>query len=255
MRIFLLLFLLGTVSLSFGQSEDSLIVEAAADSVVFDEDEADTPPIYGASDTTQVQTRSFSESELQELKNDSDLEYKQPPTVAESLWSRFWRYLGELISSLFEGAVYTNWGQLITYLLAIVAFIAIILLILRIDAFKVLYSRESAAVQYSVLDENIHEMDFEKELQLAIDQRDYRRGVRLLFLNALKILSDRNYIVWEQGKTNHEYVSEVKEETLRNWLHQLSFYFDYAWYGNFIISREVFEKVNAIFTDWKGKVR
>lgn len=210
----------------------------------------------GVADSTNLEARKFSEQDYQRLKDDSDLQYQQPPTVAESIWDRFWRFVSEFIESLFRNAVYTDWGRLLLYLVGIGLVILIIMLILKIDAFKVFYARSNAPVtQYNVLDENIHEINFDAEIQKAIAEKDYRRGVRLLFLYALKLLSDRDYILWEQGKTNHEYVAEVKEEGVRNWLHQLSFYFDYAWYGNFLISRDLFDKVNNIFTDWKGKLK
>jgi hypothetical protein len=227
-------------------STDSLSAESEEETRIYD----------GASDTTRVGPRQFSAEAISRLKADEDLQYKEPPTVAESLWSRFLSYLSDMISELFNSAVKTNWGQLISYLLGLGLLIVIIMLILKVDAFKLLYKKEGAVtMRYNVLDENIHEINFENEIQLAISKNDYRKGVRLLFLHALKILSDKNYIAWEQGKTNHEYVAEVKEETLRKWLHQLSFYFDYAWYGNFSISREMFEKVNTIFVGWKAKIK
>ena len=74
------------------------------------------------------------------------------------------------------------------------------------------------------------------------------------FYMRLKFSPTKNYITWEQGKTNHEYVAEVKEETLRKWLHQLSFYFDYAWYGNFQVNRDTFNKVQSTFQDFKSKL-
>jgi hypothetical protein len=219
--------------------------------------EEDETRIYdGISDTTHVAPRQFSSDDISRLRADEELQFKEPPTVAESMWSRFLSYLSDMISELFDSAVNTNWGQFISYLLGLGLVIVIIMLILKVDAFKLLYKNEGAVtMQYNVLNENIHEINFENEIQLAISKNDYRKGVRLLFLHALKILSDKNHIAWEQGKTNHEYVAEVKEETLRKWLHQLSFYFDYAWYGNFSISREMFEKVNTIFIGWKAKVK
>jgi hypothetical protein len=130
------------------------------------------------------------------------------------------------------------------------------MLILKIDAFKVFTATANvASVRGNIFEENIHEIDFDSEIQKTLDQKDYRRGVRLVFLYALKLLSDKQHITWEQGKTNHDYVAELKEETLQRGLHELSYYFDYAWYGNFVVSRELFDKVNFVFVNWKGKIR
>jgi hypothetical protein len=246
------LLLINVVAIAQTEADTTVVEDFAFEE--FDEDYSDD--IIGAADTTEVLARSFSDKTISELKRDSDLQYEAPPTIAQSLWQRFLIWLSEMIASVFSSAVETNWGRVVSYLLGIGVLVLVILLILKIDAFKILYTNQGAStIKYSVLHENIHEIDFDQEIQNAVDNGDHRRGVRLLFLYALKILSDKQYIHWEQGKTNHDYVAEVKEETLRNWLNQLSYYFDYAWYGNFTVSKELFDRVNLIFTDWKGKVR
>jgi hypothetical protein len=108
---------------------------------------------------------------------------------------------------------------------------------------------------HNVLDEYIHEMDFDKLIQEAIAQQDYREGIRLLFLKSLKMLADKNSIHWEQGKTNHDYVSELQATEIKTGFNQLNFYFEYAWYGNFLINRDMFQRVQQVFTVWREKVR
>lgn len=230
-----------------------------ADTTVVTEGEADISSneatmIRIPSDSLPVYERSFSKEQVQRLQSDPSLDYEQPPTVAESLWDRFWAWVGYLIGKLFRGAVGTDWGRLIVYVIALALLVAVVMLMLKVNAFRILYSGQGAAQQYEVLDENIHEMDFDKLIQEAADRQDYRRGIRLLFLYALKLLSDKQLIHWESGKTNHEYVGELGKGELRNGLNELSFYFDYAWYGNFTINRDTFGKAQNTFVDWKSKL-
>jgi hypothetical protein len=49
-------------------------------------------------------------------------------------------------------------------------------------------------------------------------------------------------------------VGELGKGELRNGLNELSFYFDYAWYGNFAINRDTFGKAQDTFVDWKSKL-
>jgi hypothetical protein len=79
-------------------------------------------------------------------------------------------------------------------------------------------------------------------------------ATRLVFLHALKILSDKHLIDFNPGKTNHDYVEELSSSDLKTGLNELSFYFDYAWYGNFSISEDQFLKIKNVFSDWKNKV-
>lgn len=206
-------------------------------------------------DSAKITPSSFSETLIDDLKNDPALQYKETPTVAESLWTRILAWLGEFFNSLFDGAVNTNWERVLSYVLGLAVLVIIIMMLLKVNAFKVFYSGEGATVQHNVIEENIHEMDFEKLIQQALDQKDYRKGVRLIFLFSLKMLSDKHLIDWEQGKTNHDYVDELKQAELKSGFNELSFYFDYAWYGNFAINAETFIKVQAVFSEWRTKVR
>jgi hypothetical protein len=251
----LLIFLLSCATPAYCQLDSSAIEEWwEADPTGIDHTAEELPE--AAPDSSVVNARQFNSETLRNLQNDADLQYEQPATVAESLWERVKMFFVLLLSALFANAVETDWGRVLVYVLAFGALVVGIMLILRVDAFRVFYSGGGAApVRAGTLDENIHEIDFDKEIQYALDNQDYRRGVRLLFLYALKILSDKQYIAWEQGKTNHEYVNEVNEETVRYWLNQLSYYFDYAWYGNFRVSKEMFDKVNGIFRGGEAMVK
>ncbi len=68
------------------------------------------------------------------------MQYKEPPTIAESLWDRFWLWLIQMIASIFESAVTTNWGKLLAYITGIVLIVVLIMMLLKVNAFKVLYS-------------------------------------------------------------------------------------------------------------------
>lgn len=229
-------------------------VETEGDGNISQEESNEATMIRIPPDSLKLNQRSFSEDQVQRLQSDPDLDYEQPPTVAESLWDRFWAWVRYLMGKLFTGAVTTDWGRLIVYAIAMALLVAVVMLMLKVNAFKILYSGRGAAQPYQVLDENIHEMDFDKLIQEATDRQDYRRGIRLLFLYALKLLSDRQLIHWESGKTNHEYVGELSNGALRNGLNELSFYFDYAWYGNFAINSDTFGKAQNTFVDWKSRL-
>jgi hypothetical protein len=221
-------------------------------------------PLYAQEDSTQVdrklttidsahvERKDFSEEHVQKLKRDSDLNYKTPPTVAENFWSRLLAFFFRLFEHLFRGATATGAGKLIVYLLILGIAVAVILVLLKVNAFRIFFSgADEGSKNYAVFHENIHEMDFEKLIRDAVRDQKSREGTRLVFLHALKILSDKQLISWDPGKTNHDYVEELKEGQLKAGLNELSFYFDYAWYGDFPVSAETFEKVQTRFATWR----
>ncbi|HYG04359.1 MAG TPA: DUF4129 domain-containing protein [Chryseosolibacter sp.] len=231
--------------------------ELIADSVIGEGSEApvDLYVNYTAlPDSSEVEAKSFDADLLEKLKRDPDMRYKQPPSVGESLWERILRWIIEFILRILDGAMNTSWGNVIVYALGVALMVVIIMMLLKVNAFRILYNAQGVSHRGGI-EENIHEMNFDKLIDEAVAQNDYRRGVRLLFLYALKMLSDRHLIRWESGKTNHEYVSELQTQDLKSGLNELSFYFDYAWYGNFDITSETYHKAALIFSVWKEKIR
>lgn len=228
-----------------------------ADTVTQDEAaefETSTEYVSAASDTLAIDKKSFADEKLRELKNDPNLNYEQLPTVAETLWDRILRWLSQFLQSFFEGAYNTNWGRVLLYAGLVALIVVLVMMVLKVDAFRILYSRAGSSPKLDVLDENIHEMDFERLIQESIDQQNFRKAIRLVFLYSLKLLSDRQLILWESGKTNHDYVGELQQKELKSGLNELSFYFDYAWYGNFQVNRDTFNKVQSTFQDFKSKL-
>lgn len=257
MKLFWLFFLLLILpDYSHAQQPDS--VTEAADSLFsyFSDSFNDAEDSRGAADSSIIAARNFNDGKLKDLKSDPDLNYKEAPTVAESLWDRLLALLAQFLDSLFRNAVTTDWGRVFSYAIGLALIVAVVMMLLRVNAFRLFYKGEGASTMpYNVLDENIHEMDFDKLIAQAVASHDYRKGIRLLFLKSLKMLADRNFIHWEHGKTNHEYLAELTKEDLKTGFNELNFYFEYAWYGNFSIDHEMFLKVQNLFTDWSGRVR
>jgi hypothetical protein len=246
-----------TVAATFclAQDYDSAVASDSA-YAYFDKTLQEDSQARAAPDSLKITARAFDESKLNELKSDAELQYKEAPTIAESLFDRFLKLLSQFLDSLVQGAVTTNWGRVISYLIGVGLLVVLIMMLLKVNAFKVFYGGQGASsMPYHVLDENIHEMDFEKLIQEAIGSGEYRKATRLVFLNALKILADKNFIHWEQGKTNHDYLSEVTAADLKPGFNELNYYFEYAWYGNFIINHEKFLKVQQVFDAWRERIR
>jgi hypothetical protein len=253
-RFFLVLLFVVNYTVGFSQEADSLVYNP--DSTYAEIDAEDQPDSTAPPDSSDVAARSFDSETLKDLKADPSLQYKEVPTVAESLWDHFKLWISQLIQAIFENAVNTNWGRVFAYIVGIVVVAVLIMMLLKVNALKVFYSAQGAGTfKHTVLDENIHEMDFDKLIQEAMANHDYRMGIRLVFLYSLKMLSDKNLIHWDQGKTNHDYIKELKAADLKTGFNELNYYFEYAWYGNFKINREIFSKVQVIFDDWKNRLR
>jgi hypothetical protein len=256
MRLLVALLVLASFCVN-AQDEDSL--ESAGDSAVDSDGYTLTLGASGhesqaPADTSIVNVRNFDSQKLSELKNDPELQYDIQATVGESLWSRFLRWLAKLLSSLLDNATSTNWGRFFVYVVVVVSFIVIILMLLKVNAFRMFYGESGAPIPHHTLDENIHAMDFERLIQEALTANDYRLAVRLRFLFALKMLSDKNHIHWMQGKTNHDYLNELTADDLKKGFSELNYFFEYAWYGHFAINEVVYARVKQTFDEWRQRI-
>lgn len=251
MKFLSLIVFIGLTNCAYAQDSTALVNAITTELEI----QHEVKEFIGVNDTLKINNRSFSSADVDKLKADPDLIYKQPPTVAESLWDRLKQWLAWFFESLFKNASTTDIGRVIVYTIAGILLIVVIMMLLKVNAFKVFYSGADQANQtYQVFHENIHEMNFEKLIHDATEKKEFRLATRLIFLHALKLLADKHLIDFNPGKTNHDYVEELKTSDLKTGLNELSFYFDYAWYGNFEINDTQFQKIKNTFAEWQTKM-
>ncbi len=203
-------------------------------------------------DSSVVTLRHFDGEIIQKLREDPELSYTQAPAVL-SLWQRFKIWLNRLINALLETATSTDWMAVLIVALALIVIIYVVMRLLKVDPFSMFY-KTPAPLQGRVLEEDIHTLDFETLIREAVQNEQFRLAIRLVFLQALKLLSDHNHVHWRPGKTNHDYLEELTDPHLQKGFNELNTYFEYAWYGNFSITPNLFAKVSALYENWKTSV-
>ncbi|WP_448636007.1 DUF4129 domain-containing protein [Pedobacter panaciterrae] len=198
-------------------------------------------------DTTKVDLRGFDKSKLEAHSKETDFIYDDDPAPNLSFWDRFWRWFWRLIGQALSNKVS---GGLIKYL-AIIALVGLVVFIVLkiIGADLKIFSRKSQIVEvpYNESDDNIHEINFNEEIEKAIVNANYRLAVRLLYLRTLKKLSDKDLIHWLPEKTNQTYISEINDSDKKKEFSKLTHQFEYVWYGEFFIDKENFNAIKDTF--------
>jgi len=97
--------------------------------------------------------------------------------------------------------------------------------------------------------DNIFEINYQREIDKAVSNGDYRLAIRLLFLRSLKNLSDRNVIQYKQDRTNFDYLMQLHPTKYYNDFFRITRNYEYAWYGQFEIDSE---KYNIIRNDFEN---
>lgn len=204
-------------------------------------------------DSSVVTLRSFDPVEMDKLKSNSDFDYGEN-IAAASLWTRFKRWIGNILSLLMRTAANANWVNILIYILVIAGLVYVTLRLLRIDALSLFYRGKKSSLPFVLLEEDIHGMDFDKLISEALEEQAYRLAIRLQFLQALKLLTDHQYIYWQPGKTNHDYLDELNADHLKPGFIELNRYFEFAWYGNFSVNEALYKKVDILYKNWKTSI-
>ena len=217
-------------------------------------------PAIVKTNSTPVTVRSFNKKAIQAYSEERDFQYDESIRARLSLWQRLWigvrAFIGNLFASIFgnktSGTIF-KWGLLA---LAVAFLTYVVLKLLGIDIVNVLRGKSKAIeIPYSESLENIHEINFDTEIDNAVTNRNYRLAVRLLYLRSLKQLSDAQLIHWQLEKTNNNYLNELTDAGQRQQFSLLTSRFEYVWYGNFPIDGQSFQNINALFTDFKRRLR
>ncbi|MBK9458401.1 MAG: DUF4129 domain-containing protein [Sphingobacteriales bacterium] len=204
----------------------------------------------------QLELRDFDAKKMDAYKADRNFIYDRTPP-GQTPWEKFWRWLMSKLDNWFSdsraGHVFNNY---IKYILIAAVVLLIIRLLLKADIgalfFRAPKGRKS--LEHEVLDENIHEMDFEMLIEQAISGHDYRKAVRLYYLKTLKQLSDKGLLDWQINKTNYDYQLELAKTPHAQPFQQLTLLFDYVWYGEMGVDKTQFGEIRDNFVQFQRKV-
>ena len=205
-------------------------------------------------DSLAVQQRSFSKSSLDTYTKNRDFQYEKETIEQPSLWNRFWNWLWGLYDDLMstEGGRATM--KIFYWLLALGAVTFFIFKVRHMNRMALFEATATAGTAYSVEDENIHAISFESAIQQALQNGNYRLAIRYLYLQSLKILTDKNLIAWLPNKTNRDYLRELNATSFQQPFRDITNIFEYAWYGNLTVTEEDFAGMKEEFLKFQNQL-
>lgn len=117
-------------------------------------------------------------------------------------------------------------------------------------------NKKVSGMQVSVedIEENIFESDLQRYIQQALETENYRRAIRLYFLEILKELALQKKIKWKKEKTNRIYFYELQASGMAKEFDRLSLIFDRVRYGQTPIGSSDFEAVAPEFKTFLRKL-
>jgi hypothetical protein len=95
--------------------------------------------------------------------------------------------------------------------------------------------------------EDIFAINYQREIDKAATNRNYRLAIRLMFLRMLKDLSQKNIIQYRPDRTNLDYLMQVHSSIYYNEFFRITRNYEYAWYGKVDITEQAYAQVKNEF--------
>jgi len=93
-------------------------------------------------------------------------------------------------------------------------------------------AKKEAHITPDNLESYIHETDLERHLRDALARGEYNLAIRVHYLQIIRALSEKKYILWSKEKTNREYLRELRSTRLEEPVKNITGVYERIWYGN-----------------------
>lgn len=193
----------------------------------------------------KVQIRAIADSDLNKVKSDEDYWYVNQAPAREKKSPQ---------QNKLGGA--KSWVNTLSWILVITGFCALLIWFLATSNIR-LFTKTPKRMGDTAEEqptEDIFEMNFEKEIQKAVAEKNFRLAVRLLYLRTLRDLSDKNLISYTHEKTNADYLFQLAGTSYYKSFFRLTRDFEYTWYGQFELSQENFSFIQNDFSSFKQQL-
>lgn len=212
------------------------------------------------SDTTNRKVVLFNEDFRKKYLNDDEFVYNQDEgekTFIARFWEKLQRFLKKLLgmgSSDKISDINLIIIKIISGLIILIVIYFIVRLLMRHKGNWFFQKKnESIPIDINDTEQLIKLADFEQLIAEIESQGNSRQSIRLYYLWLLKDLKEKELIVWLPEKTNADYMSELKDESLRKQFSYLSYLYNYIWYGEFAINAEDYINAKSAFLSYLGK--
>lgn len=205
----------------------------------------------------QVSLKEFKEA-LQDKYVGDEFNYHTERGESQNLLERFFRWLGDILSDTFGINISPEAMQLMELVIYILMGLLVIYLLVKFfvgENFGSIFTKKAVPMtEINLTEQHIEELDLDKLITNALENKDYRLAIRYNYLKALKLLSQKNIIEWHFEKTNRDYQREMDSHKLKPIFQEVSYLYDHIWYGEQPIGNPVYEAAKLRFNALKNQI-
>jgi hypothetical protein len=105
---------------------------------------------------------------------------------------------------------------------------------------------------FSEITEDLSSINFDRMIEEAVKNDDYRTAIRWNYLKCLYLLEKGGHLVFQPAKTNIDYRNDLKRSPFLNEFMSVSRIYDYVWYGKFTVDRSKYDDLKKEFTGFES---
>jgi hypothetical protein len=96
--------------------------------------------------------------------------------------------------------------------------------------------------------------DYDKLIAEAVNNKNYRLGIRYLYLQSLQLLANKGVVTFAVDKVNYQYVRELQGKPYKTAFAELTLNYEYIWYGEFYIDEENYLRISNHFKQFNNQL-
>lgn len=151
-----------------------------------------------------------------------------------------------------------QWFQTLIWIIIVGGFVTFLIMYLAGTEVG-LFRKKSVPVknreEEEEMPEDIFAINYQKEIDKAAAQGNYRLAVRLMYLRLLKNMSEKNVINYKQDKTNLDYLMQLSSTKYYNDFFRITRHYEYSWYGKFEVSSQAYQLINKEVLQFENQLQ
>lgn len=206
-----------------------------------------------------MSAREIDKEKLEALRSQEAFDYYQHDN-SPSWWESFtgamdgwFKWVLNWIAEQFNWNIPILVFEILFYGIIIGGMLFLILKLMGVEISSVIPFRKTKiqAHHYTIENEDIDKLDFEKLLDDAAQSNNYMLMIRYRYLQLLKILADKSIIQYELRKTNNEYLIELQSHNVKVGFLTMAQIFERIWYGKIDADEATYAQMERSFREVK----
>jgi len=189
----------------------------------------------------------YDTQKIADYQSNSAYDYLSQVDLPDYTWFELvTQWFNRLINSIFSGKFEQNVTTPIMIILFLIILFTTLYFLYKKRPELFMRAKKNIPIPYTVEEENIHRINFDHEIDAALQNKDFRLAIRMLYLQTLRFLSDNKLIDWQIHKTPTEYLYEIGKQEIKPPFRTLTNHFLQVRYGNYPASIELFESMHQL---------